>query len=358
MVIGAVDHLELYVEDVDEWARQLCQAFGFGVHGNGGPQTGLAGCRSILLRQRDITILLTAALDGRHPAAEYVSRHGDGVAVIAVTVADAGRAFTDAVGLGAVPVEPPVTLSDGSTRVTSASVIGFGDVVHRFVTRDGADGPFAPGVIEEIVPAPATDGLFRAVDHLAVCLPAGELAPTVQRYQEVFGFTETFEERIIVGAQAMDSKVVQNPSGGMTLTILEPDTTRAPGQIDEFVRSHDGAGVQHIAFLADDITMAVREISGQGVRFLSTPASYYEALPARLGPIGVPVGSLQELNILADRDRWGVMLQIFTESRHPRRTLFYEVIDRRGARSFGSNNIKALYEAVERQRAVADVAGP
>lgn len=353
MNTGAVDYLEFYVTDVDDWTRQLCDSFGFHLSGHGSPETGLAGCRSVLLRQRDITILLTAALDGRHPAAEYTSRHGDGVAVVAVATEDAQRAYEDAIGRGAVPVTPPVTLSDGKARVTSASVAGFGDVVHRFVTRDTADGPFAPGAIEEAVPAPARDGLLRSVDHLAVCLPAGDLIKTVRRYEEVFGFAETFEERIIVGSQAMDSKVVQNSTGGLTLTILEPDTTRAPGQIDEFLRSHDGGGVQHVAFLADDITAAVRQISERGVRFLSTPASYYEALPARLGPIGVPAGTLQELNVLADRDRWGIMLQIFTESRHPRRTLFYEVIERRGARSFGSNNIKALYEAVERQRAMA-----
>jgi 4-hydroxymandelate synthase len=356
MNTGAVDYLEFYVADVEEWARQFCDAFGFQVHGYGSPATGLAGCRSVLLRQRDIAILLTAALDGRHPAAEYTSRHGDGVAVVAVVTEDAERAYEDAIGRGAVSVSPPATLSDGQARVTSASVVGFGDVVHRFVTRDTVNGPFAPGAIEEVVPAPSPGGLLRSVDHLAVCLPAGDLIKTVQRYEEVFGFTETFEERIIVGSQAMDSKVIQNHPGGLTLTILEPDTTRAPGQIDEFLRSHDGGGVQHVAFLADDITVAVRQIAERGVRFLSTPASYYEALPARLGPIGVPVESLQELNILADRDRWGIMLQIFTESRHPRRTLFYEVIDRRGARSFGSNNIKALYAAVERQHAMAEVA--
>jgi 4-hydroxymandelate synthase len=355
---GAIDYLEIYVEDVDEWTRRLCHDYGFRVHGYGSPQTGLTGCRSVLLRQREITIVLTAAVDARHPAAGYTSRHGDGVAVVALVTEDAARAYTDAVGKGAVSVAPPVTQSDGKASVTSASVVGFGDVVHRFVTRDTAHGPFAPGAIEEIVPAPPLGGLLGAVDHLAVCLPAGELIKTVRHYEEVFGFTETFEERIIVGSQAMDSKVVQNRPGGLTLTILEPDTTHAPGQIDEFVRAHDGGGVQHVAFLADDITVAVRQISGQGVRFLSTPASYYEALPGRLGPIGVPVELLKELNILADRDRWGIMLQIFTESRHPRQTFFYEVIDRRGARSFGSSNIKALYEAVERQRAVADVAGP
>ena len=295
---------------------------------------------------------MTSALGDRHPAAEYVRRHGDGVAVIAMTVGDAHRAFAEAVNRGAVPVAPPAELEHGGARVTFAAVDGFGDVTHRFVARDAAGGPFSPGVIEESTPGPAADGLLDEVDHIAVCVPAGELDGTVQRYREVFGFAQTFEERILVGAQAMDSKVVQSGSGKVTLTILEPDTRRAPGQIDAFIRSHGGAGVQHVAFRADDICAAVRTIAGRGVRFLSTPGSYYDALPQRLGPVAVPMELLRELNILADRDRWGMMLQIFTESRHPRRTFFYEVIERRGARSFGSNNIKALYEAVNRQAAV------
>jgi len=230
-------------------------------------------------------------------------------------------------------------------------VRGFGDIAQRFVERDEADGLFAPGLIAEERPQDTAPGLLRSIDHLAVCVPSGELDRTVNDYQSIFGFTQIFEERIIVGAQAMDSKVVQNESGGLTLTILEPDITKKPGQIDEFVRAHGGAGVQHVAFRTDDITAAVREFSKRGVRFLSTPSSYYDVLTERLGALAVPVDELRELNILADRDHWGLMLQIFTESRHPRNTLFYEVIDRRGGRTFGSNNIKALYEAVDRQHA-------
>jgi 4-hydroxymandelate synthase len=350
MEIQAIDHIELYVEDADRTADEFCESFGFVVSGRGGPDTGLVGCTTILLRQREITLLVTAATDDRHRAADYVQRHGDGVAVIGLRVDDAQAAFVEAVERGVAPVAPPEELRRDGARVTFASVTGFGDVEHRFTSRDSA-APFAPGVIEESVPTNPERGLLTAVDHIAVCLPAGELVGTVQRYQEVFGFRQTFEERIVVGNQAMDSKVVQSASGKVTLTIIEPDITRAPGQIDEFVRSHDGAGVQHVAFRTDDITVAVRDSSRRGVRFLSTPAGYYDALPSRLGQIGVPVETLRELSILADRDYSGVMMQIFTASRHPRRTLFWELIDRRGARTFGSNNIKALYEAVERQSA-------
>lgn len=357
MDIGAIDHLECYVADAESSADFLCDAFGFRIGGRGGPETGLPGCRSVLLRQGGITLLLTSALGEDHPVADYVRRHGDGVAVIAVGTGDAHAAFTEAVARGAAAVTPPVALGDEGARVTFASVSGFGDVAQRFVERDEADGSFAPGLIVEEPAQDTAPGLLLSIDHLAVCVPSGELDRTVNDYRSIFGFTQTFEERIIVGDQAMDSKVIQNESGGLTLTILEPDITKKPGQIDEFVRAHDGAGVQHVAFLTDDITAAVREFSVRGVRFLSTPSSYYDVLTERLGTLAVPVDELRELNILADRDHWGLMLQIFTESRHPRNTLFYELIDRRGARTFGSNNIKALYEAVDRQHAAGQELG-
>ncbi|MFC6082145.1 4-hydroxyphenylpyruvate dioxygenase [Sphaerisporangium aureirubrum] len=349
MDITSIDHLELYVEDGERTAVHLCEAYGFTVHGRGGPETGLTGCRSTLLRQRDIAILVTEATDPGHRAAEYVRRHGDGVAVIGVAVADARAAFTEAVERGAHPVAPPAAHGPRGAAATFASVHGFGDVELRFTSRDAPGTPFAPGVVGETGAAAPPGGLLEAVDHLAVLVPAGELEKTVRQYLEVFGFTQTFEERIQVGRQAMDSKVVANASGTVTFTLIEPDTTRDPGQIDGFLKAHGGAGVQHVAFRTGDITESVRSVSAAGVRFLVTPPSYYDALDGRLGAVGVPLATLRELNILADRDHWGVMLQIFTESDHPRRTLFYELIDRRGARTFGSNNIKALYEAVERQ---------
>jgi 4-hydroxymandelate synthase len=349
--IELIDHLEFYVEDLAAWSSELRETFGFAVRGSGGPETGLAGCRSVLLSQGDITIVLTAALDAGHPAAEYVRQHGDGLPVVAVTADDAHAAFAAAVARGAVPAAMPASGDQDGDRVTFAAVDAFGDIAHRFVSRTGPRAPFGPGLhYASGLPAPSPDGLLQEVDHLAVCVPAGELDRVVRRYQEVFGYAETFQERIIVGAQAMDSKVVQSPSGKVTFTILEPDTTRAPGQIDEFVKSHGGAGIQHVAFRTTDIVTTVRDTSARGLRFLSTPGSYYDVLAKRLGSADLPVEALRELSILADRDPWGLMLQIFTRSAHPRQTFFWELIERRGARSFCSNNIKALYEAVERQQ--------
>lgn len=349
MDIRSIDHIELFAEDAERVAVQFRDAYGFAVHGRGNPETGLAGCRSILLRQGDITLLVTTPIGDEHRAAEYLRRHGDGVAAVGLAVADAEAAFAEAVERGAVPVAPPDVVGPKGASVTFASVSGFGDVEYRFTSREAADASFAPGVIEENDDAAPADGLLEVIDHLAVLVPAGELEGTVRYCQEVLGFTQTFEEQIQVGNQAMDSKVVESASKNVTLTVIEPDTTRDPGQIDRFLEAHGGAGVQHVAFLTSDIAESVRATSARGVRFLATPDSYYDALPGRLGNVGVPLDTLQQLNILADRDHWGVMLQIFTESDHPRRTLFYELIDRRGARTFGSNNIKALYEAVDRQ---------
>jgi 4-hydroxymandelate synthase len=347
--IQSIDHIELFAEDAEETALELRDRFGFAVAGRGGARTGLRGCESVLLRQHDITLLVTSATSPDHRAAEYVGRHGQGVGVIGLRVDDAQTAFAEAVERGAEPIAPPETAGPEGARVVFASVGAFGDVEHRFVSRDRPDGPFAP-LIEETGPDRSAGGLFTEIDHLAVCVPAGTLKETVQRYEEIFGLRQTFEEQIVVGSQAMDSKVVQSESGRLTLTIIEPDVTRAPGQIGRFIADHDGAGVQHIAFLTEDILTAVPRSTERGVRFLTTPQSYYDMLGPRLGPIGVPVEALRELDVLADRDHTGVMLQIFTESQHPRGTLFYELIDRRGAHTFGSNNIKALYEAVDRRQ--------
>ncbi len=437
MNIQGIDHVEFYVADARQAAGQLCAAYGFRVDGEGGPHTGLPGQRSVLVRLPGIRILLTAGLSADHPATRYVARHGDGVAVVALATDDASAAFTEAVRRGAEPLAHPVVYEQGITRVTFASVSGFGDVAHRFVQRRGPDEEFAPGVIQrqpsgsaapggrppgippqesmphprqpfstaapggrppgippqesmphprqlstaapggrppgippqESMPHPrqpfrtnadsdTADGdggedILDVIDHIAACVPAGTLDAVVQAYDDIFGFTQIFEERIEVGGQAMDSKVVQSPSGEVTLTLLEPVVSADPGQIDDFLRSHDGAGVQHVAFRTSDIAEAVRILEKRGVQFLATPPAYYDALERRLGAAELPLQELRALNVLADRDPWGLMFQIFTQSVHPRRTFFFELIERRGALTFGTGNIRALYEAVAREHAAA-----
>ncbi|WP_433218740.1 4-hydroxyphenylpyruvate dioxygenase [Dactylosporangium sp. CS-047395] len=351
MKILDTDHIELYVGDARAAAAQLCAQYGFHVYGQGGPETGLAGQRSVLLGQRDIRILLTSGLSGGHRASRYVAQHGDGVAIVAFGCTDAEAAFAEAVAAGATPVEAPRTVTRGGSTVVMAEVSGFGDVTHRLVQRDHADPDFLPGLIA-MAPVQESDAdLLHAIDHAAVCLQAGELDSTVAYYERVFGFEMIFQEYIEVGEQGMQSKVVQSPSGGVTFTLIQPDISRRAGQIDDFLAWHEGAGVQHIALSTHDIVTAVRTLGRRGVEFAETPGSYYDMLATRLGETDVPVDALRPLGILVDRDHWGQMYQIFAKSTHIRRTYFNELIDRHGARTFGTSNIPALYAAKERELA-------
>ena len=347
MNIHGIDHIELYVGDAQQSAYYFGSAFGLEVGGQGGPETGMVGQRSLLMAQGQVRMLLTSGLYAEHSATEYVLRHGDGVAVVALRVDDAAESFTELVRRGAEPISPPKAYSDDSTTVVIAEVAGFGDVVHRLVQRDGES--FLPGAIEMAEREPAEHPMFHKIDHLAICVPAQQLQATSNFYQQVYGFAEIFTEHIEVAGQGMNSVVVQSPSGEVTFTLIEPDTDRRAGQIDDFLQWHAGAGVQHVALITDDIVSAVDRLAARGVRFLTTPASYYQTLQERVGALDAEIADLRRLGILVDRDHWGQLLQIFTESTHVRRTLFLEVIERRGARTFGSGNIKALYEAKERE---------
>ncbi|MYW00565.1 VOC family protein, partial [Streptomyces sp. SID3343] len=221
-------------------------------------------------------------------------------------------------------------------------IAGFGDTALRFVSPQDA-------------PARTGGELLDAIDHAAICVPAGQLADAVRFCEAALGFHRIFGEYIEVGEQAMASSVVQSASADVTFTLIEPDTSRRAGQIDTFLADHDGAGVQHLAFRTDDIATAVRTAGSRGIEFLSTPGTYYDGLAERLDSTAIPVETLRELDVLVDQDHGGLLFQIFARSTHPRRTFFLELIERQGAGTFGTANIKALYEAVERQRAAASV---
>jgi 4-hydroxymandelate synthase len=354
MEIYGIDHVELYVGDARQAAFYLGHAFGLQIHGQGGPETGLPDQRSLLLREDAVQIVLTSGLAADHPAAEYVRRHGDGVAIVGLEVDDATTAYAELVARGAEGLREPITYAEAETTVVIAEVAGFGDVIHRLVERHGPRHEFLPGRIHVSVPSGGPDEkLFSEIDHLAICVPAGELEPTAKFYEDVFGFPRIFEEYIEVAGQGMESKVVQSPSKHVTFTLIEPDPNRRPGQINDFLSWHAGAGVQHIALRTSDIVEAVSTLSERGVNFLGTPSAYYRALEERVGEVETPIEELEQRGILVDRDHWGQLLQIFTESMHVRRTLFLEIIERRGAMTFGSGNIKALYEAKERELAAS-----
>ncbi|MFD3327995.1 4-hydroxyphenylpyruvate dioxygenase [Streptomyces sp. NPDC058701] len=339
-----LDHVEFYVEDLERASAHWISHYAFTPVGTAqGP-----GHRSLALRHGRTLLILTQGIDDNHPATAYAHQHGDGVARIALRTADAAAAYEHAVAHGADPVAPPTRHPGPGTRAT-ATVSGFGDVVHTLVERDDGDDlppgfePLAPGDTER--PADGPDLL--EIDHFAVCLAVGELADTVAHYRQALGFREIFEERIAVGAQAMLSKVVQSRSGDITFTLIQPDPEAEPGQIDDFLKNHGGSGVQHVAFSSADAAATVRVLAGRGVEFLTAPATYYELLGHRVALRHHDLDTLRTLNLLVDEDHAGQLFQIFTRSTHPRRTLFFEVIERLGAKTFGSSNIRALYEAVE-----------
>ncbi len=356
MKIHGFDHIEYYVADLPKLSGVLCDAYGFKVEGK---SSGTGATHSVLLRQGQIRLLLTTPLDDDNAAASYLRKHGDGVGVIAFSTDDVTAAFAQVIAAGGRAIAAPAFAAagqqSGNGRVGTAVVAGFGDVVHKLVERSHQDDDFAPGLVTmergESGQADEEGSLLRVLDHVAVCVPAGELDPTVRFYRDVFGLAQIYDERIEIGTQAMISKVVQDDEARVTFTLIEPDVTREPGQIDDFLLAHGGAGVQHLALQTPDIIGAVRTISARGVGFLVAPAGYYHALPGRLGELAIPLEYLRGTNVLADRDRWGQMFQIFAKSTHERRTFFFELIERRGALTFGSRNIKALYEALEDTRA-------
>ncbi|MGW6395916.1 VOC family protein [Streptomyces sp. NPDC055103] len=324
-VDAGIDHITISVGDAHARAAEFVDRYGFEVIAAGDTPEFAA----VAVRQRDVVLVLLEGRTDDHPAARFIARHGDGVSDIALRVAAPDRTVLDA----------------------------FGDVTHTFVSRPAGEPWSLPGIApvstEETTGTTAVTVPGRrhllCVDHIAVCLENGQLDPTIAFYRRKLGWEVVFEEDIHVGAQAMQSKVVQSPNGLVTLTLLQPMTGAAPGQIDDFLTKHGGGGVQHLAFAVPDIVDAVADLGTAGVRFLATPDSYYEDLEERLGASAHPVEELRKYSVLADRDHDGELFQIFTRSEHPRRTHFMEIIERRGATTFGSNNIRKLYEAVERQ---------
>ncbi|MFC9330451.1 4-hydroxyphenylpyruvate dioxygenase [Kitasatospora sp. NPDC057015] len=331
MSIQAITHVEYHCADAARSAADLRAGFGFAPDAH--QPVPEPGTRSVYLHQGAIRLRLHSAESADHPVARFVARHGDGVAVIALGCPDPQAALERAERHGGIVLDRAGGL-----------VAGFGDVALRFV----ADTPAA------VEPAAPGD-LLEALDHVAICVPAGELAPAVRFCEAALGFHRIFGEYISVGEQGMDSSVVQSASGAVTFTLIEPDTERRPGQIDTFLEAHEGAGVQHLAFRTRDIATAVRTCRERGVEFLSTPGAYYDGLAGRLGETAIPVATLRELDVLVDQDHGGQLFQIFVRSVHSRRTFFLELIERQGAGTFGTANIKALYEAVERQNATASV---
>lgn len=352
MVVQDLDHVELYVEDLERAALFYISTFGFRVVAEAGPETGLSGRRAVLLQQGRARVLLTSALSADDFAAGFVRKHGDAVRDVALRTADAAEAFYEAVRRGARPVREPEVFSQGDSRVVRATVAGVGDLVHSFIQRVGPDAGLFPGLFQptERFPVSAVEP-FTAVDHMAICLEKGTLESTVRFYEHVLGFRQSHVEDVRTEYSGMNSRVVQAAGGRVVFPMMEPISGVRRGQIDDFLENHGGPGVQHLAMLTEDMPTALRALKARNVEVLDVPEAYYEALEARVGRVELDLPTLRSLNVLVDRDDSGVLLQAFTRSMHPKRTLFFEVIERQQASGFGGANIRALFEAVEREQA-------
>ncbi|HLW76265.1 MAG TPA: 4-hydroxyphenylpyruvate dioxygenase [Bryobacteraceae bacterium] len=353
--MNGTDHVEFYVGNARQAAHYYRSAFGMKLTAYSGPETGVRDRSSYVLEQEKIRFVLSTALQPDHPIADHVRQHGDGVRDIALTVDDADSAFRETTRRGARAVREPFTMHDDRGEVRLASIAAYGDTIHTFVERHDYNGPFLPSFVavkgDDIVSRPA--GL-KYIDHMVGNVGWNQMNQWVKFYADVMGFRlyQTFDDKdISTEYSALMSKVMANGNGRIKFPINEPAEGRKKSQIEEYIEFYHGPGVQHIAMGTADIIASVTRLRDQGVDFLRVPNTYYRELTARVGKIDEPLDQLEELGILVDRDDEGYMLQIFTKPVEDRPTLFYEIIQRKGSRSFGKGNFKALFEAIEREQA-------
>jgi 4-hydroxyphenylpyruvate dioxygenase len=355
MPLEGWDHLELWVGNAKQAAYWYQHALGFELVAYGGPETGVRDRASYVVRQGEIRLALTSALREASEITQHVSRHGDGVKDIALAVPDATEAYRQAVQRGARCVAEPHWVSDADGRVELSSIATYGDTVHTFVNRGEYAGAYLPGY-EPVDNGANTDGIgLQAIDHCVGNVELGRMNRWVEFYEQVFGMTEMIhfsDEDISTEYSALMSKVLTDGEGKIKFPINEPAEGKRKSQIEEYLEFNAGPGVQHIALTTSNIVQTVEALQERGVRFLTTPGAYYEDVPQRVGEIDEDYDDLRRLGILADRDDDGYLLQIFTKTAQDRPTLFFEVIERHGARGFGDGNFKALFEAIEREQAL------
>lgn len=351
--LEGIHHVEMYVGNAYQAAHFYRAAFGFRPVARAGLATGMRDRTSYVLEQGKIRLVVTSPLGPDTAIAQHVGLHGDGVRDVAFLVDDVAGAFEAAVSRGATPVLEPTRTEDGCGVAVRATIGAFGDTVHSFVQRAEYQGRFLPGYQPFEASAPVFPVGLTEVDHVAVSLEEGKLDGMVEFYTEVLGFHKSHQEMVWTGKSGMNSKVVEDATGTIKFPLQEPTQAQGKSQITEYLDFHRGAGTQHVAYLTDDIVRAMRAIRGNGIEFLRIPPTYYEALEARVGKIAPEhMEVLRELGILVDSDDWGTLLQTFTEPLEGRPTFFVEIIERQGAKGFGAGNIKALFEAVEREQAL------
>ncbi len=351
--INGTDHLEFYVGNAKQSAMFYQAALGFEWVAYSGPETGVRDRVSYVLQQNKIRIVLSSGLTPDHEIARHVALHGDGVKVLALWVDDAEHAYKTAMERGAESAFAPIHQEDEHGSVVLASIKTYGDTIHTLVERRNYTGPFLPGYEARKSVFPAKSVGLNYVDHCVGNVELGDMNKWVKFYEDVMGFKLliTFDDKdISTEYTALMSKVVSSGNGYIKFPINEPAKGKKKSQIEEYIEFYKGAGVQHIAVATDDILATVSAMRNNGVEFLRVPDTYYEDVPQRVGHIIEDMEALKAMNILIDRDEDGYLLQIFTKPIQDRPTVFFEVIQRRGAKSFGKGNFKALFEAIEREQ--------
>jgi 4-hydroxyphenylpyruvate dioxygenase len=353
MPILGTDYVEFYVSNAKQAAHFYKSAFGFRSLAYAGLETGLKDRESYVVVQDKIRLVFTSPLHSGTDMGRHIDKHGDGVKVIALWVEDANYAYQEAVKRGAESYFEPKTESDEHGEVIRSGIHTYGETVHIFVERNNYDGAFLPGYRKwDTLYNPEPVGL-KYVDHMVGNVELGAMNKWVKWYEEVLGFKQilSFDDKdISTEYTALMSKVMSNGNGRIKFPINEPAAGLKKSQIDEYIDFYEGAGVQHVAVATDDIVHTVTELRNRGIEFITVPTTYYDVLEERVGKIDEPIDKLKELGILVDRDDEGYLLQIFTRTLQARPTMFFEIIQRKGATSFGKGNFKALFEAIEREQ--------
>jgi len=352
--LEGTDYVEFYVGNAKQAAHYYMSAFGFQALAYAGPETGSKDKVSYAVRQHKLTFVLTTPLKPGNEIADHIYKHGDGVKALALRVDDAANAWRETVKRGAKSYIEPHAARDDSGEMIMSGIHTYGDTVHLFIERKNYHGVFMPGFREWGNPhfKPADTGL-QYVDHCVGNVGWNQMNPWVGFYENVMGFRNILsfdDEDISTEYSALMSKVMSNGNGFVKFPINEPAEGKKKSQIEEYLEYYNGEGVQHVALATNNIVRTVRELRKRGVEFLQVPSSYYDDLLSRVGQIDEDLGPLKELGILVDRDNEGYLLQLFTKPVEDRPTIFFEIIQRKGAQSFGKGNFKALFEAIEREQ--------
>jgi len=353
--INGTDFIEFYVGNAKQAAHFYRKLFGYTIVAYRGPETGTRDRASYVLQQDKVRFVLTTALRPDSDIATHVHKHGDGVKDIALWVDDARKAFRLAVERGAKPAYEPKSLVDESGEVVIAGIHTYGETIHSLVERRNYKGLFMPGFVPFAGKGDTESVGLKYVDHCVGNVELGAMNKWVKYYADVLGFSQliSFDDKTIsTEYSALMSKVVANGNGRIKFPLNEPAKGKKKSQIDEYLEFYQGPGCQHIAIATDHIVETVTKLRDNGVEFLRVPGTYYDTVVDRVGHIDEDVSRLRELGILVDRDEEGYLLQIFSKPMEDRPTLFYEIIQRKGAKSFGAGNFKALFEALEREQAL------